>query len=257
MVATVLNVHEYPDETFEYPIYKQLTMNIVREIKKTLENSVYFNYNVFVNAIEHLRSPLLKMLLSNELLLHFEPCSSSISLQNVYNLVRNSSFLTYKESKNNQKLSIVNSMKYPVFDKKPKLEKRLFIQKDYLKLLKLYTESTIDYYRINDGVKELNMSATVENVPNTKSTPIQNTYNFDNIAEGIENVDYDEEFTPRGVELNFKKLIHIKFNKDACLFYREQIKNLLLLNKVIKQCSIAYGAKFDDWMILVNKLQKN
>lgn len=257
MVATVLNVHEYPDETFEYPIYKQLTMNIVREIKKTLDNSVYFNYNVFVNAIEHLRSPLLKMLLSNELLLYFQTCSSSISLQNVYNLVRNSSFLTYKESKNNKKLSNVNTMKYPVFDKKSKLKKRSINQEDYLKLLKLYTESTVDYYRINDGVKELNISKTVENVPNTKSVPIQNTNNFDNIAEGIKNVDYNEEFTPRGVELNFKKQIHIRFSKGTCLFYREQIKNLLLLNKVIKQCSIVYGAKFDDWMILVNKLQKN
>lgn len=257
MLTTVLNIHEYPDETFEYPIYKQLTMNIVREIKKTLENSVYFNYNVFVNVIEHLRSPLLKMLLSNELLLYFETSCSSISLQNIYNLIRNSSFLTYKESENNKKLSNVNTMKFPVYDKQQKLKKRSFNQKDYLKLLKLYTESTVDYYRINDGVKELNISNTIKNVPKTESITIQNTYNFDDIAEGIKNVDYDEEFIPRGVELNFKKLIHIKFNKDVCLFYREQIKNLLLLNKIIKQCSIIHGAKFDDWMNLVNKLQKN
>ena len=230
-------------------------MNIVREIKKTLENSVYFNYNVFINVIDHLRSPLLKMLLSNELLLNFETCSSSISLQNVYNLVRNSSFLSYKESKNNKELVI--KMKYPVFDKKHKIKKRSMNQKDYLKLLKLYTESTVNYYRINDGIKELHVSNTVENSTKNKSIPIQNAYNFDNIAEGVKNVDYNEEFIPRGVNLNFKKLIHIKFNKDACLFYREQIKNLLLINKVITQCSIVYAGKFDDWMIFVNKLEKN
>lgn len=255
MLATVLNIREYPDETFEYPIYKQLTMNIVREIKKTLENSVYFNHHVFVKVIEHLRNPLLKMLLSNELLLHFETCSSSISLQNVYSLFRNSSFLSYKESKNCKE--IVNTMKYPVYDRKYKIKSHSISQKDYLKLLKLYTESTIIYYRINDGVKELHISNAVENVPKNTIIPIQNTYNFDNISEGIEKIDYNEEFIPRRVELNFKKLIHIKFNKDACLFYREQIKNLLLLKKVIKQCSKEYGPKFDDWMVFVQKLEEN
>lgn len=230
-------------------------MNIVREIKKTLENSVYFNYNVFIKVIEHLRNPLLKMLLSNELLLHFETCSSSISLQNVYSLFRNSSFLSYKESSNCKE--IVNTMKYPVHDKNFKIKNHLINQKDYLKLLKLYTESTIIYYRINDGVKELQISNTDENAPKNTQIPIQNTYNFDNIAEGVENIDYSEKFIPRRVELNFKKLIHIKFNKDGWLFYREQIKYLVLLKKVIKQCSTKFGPKFDDWIDFVQKLEEN
>lgn len=255
LLAAVLNIHEYPDETFEYPIYKQLTMNIVREIKKTLENSVYFNYNMFIKVIENLRTPLLQMLLSNELLLNFETCCSSISLQNVYNLFKQSSFLSYKESKNDKKL--VNIIKYPLYDKNHKINKRSISQQDYLKLLKLYTKSTVAYYRINDGVKELQMPYSVVNLPKTNSIPIQKTFNFDDIAEEVKNVDYNEKFIPRSVDLNFKKQIHIKFNKNAWIFYREQIKYFVLLIKVINKCSLLYGTKFDDWMIFVKKLQEN
>jgi hypothetical protein len=54
--------------------------------------------------------------------------------------------------------------------------------------------------------------------------------------------------------LRFKKLVAIKLTIESCLFYRNEMKHLILLTKLIKKCHEKYGEEFTEWMKFVESL---
>lgn len=105
LISHVVNIFECSDES-TFPSYSSYTMDFVREIhKKVIDNfhsssCHHPNPSFYADAIDNLRSPLIKMLLANEILqnLHksnFYPVSLSTPLK----LIRKKEFLKFNSTR--------------------------------------------------------------------------------------------------------------------------------------------------------------
>lgn len=252
ILSHVMNLNEYSNET-EYPSYKNNSKSLVQEILKAIESSTYYNIGLVTSVAEHLRSPLTRMLLVNHFVQKIHNTCMPISLEVPFDLIRKKEFLKF----NNILIpKTVNNEKYPVIDVNKQASQFEVNQRSYLKLLRIYAESVNNYYCIQAGLIEIKSSNRGEEVKKTHSAvPLVNQFNFDNFEEKIKETNLDELVELRKVDLTFKKQISIKLSKESCEFYLREINNFYLLSKLIKKCHEKFGAKFDDWMNLIYKME--
>lgn len=248
LITQITNLHEYPDETFAYPSYNNLTMDLTRTVQKTIESSRYYSIELYAEVCEKLRSPLLQMLLVNEILTKIHGNSQPVSLKVPFESIRKKEFLKFKEAK---ETVLKSCEKFPTLDPKHKQKRCEVTQQSYLKLLLLIATAVNDFYRIQSAVKEIN-----RNKSETASLPVQNQPDFTSFPEKLpEVIDLNEETSLRSCD-SFKKLVHIKLTIETCEFYRNEIKHFMILPKLIKKCSEKYEEKFSEWMKLIKEMDK-
>ena len=262
LVAQVTNLYEYPDETFEYPSYGSLTMDLIRTIQKSLESSSKHSVELYIAVAENLRSPLLRMLLMNEVIGKIRGKNEKISLEIPFESIRHKEWIKFKDAGSLEKaetakvaaeLTSITSGP-PVYSRfltansnlKPK--KLEITQKSCLKVLLIFAAAINDFYHIQVSVKEMHESK-IEPIPATDST------SFVDREPQLDDNNLEEKVTMRKPDLNFKKLVHIKLSLDTCTFYRNEIKYFMILPKLIKKCSEKFGEQFDDWMELVKSIE--
>jgi hypothetical protein len=248
LVAQVTNLYEYENETFEYPSYKNLTMDLVRAIQKTVESSSYYSVELFTSVAENLRSPLLQMLLTNEILTKIHG-QFPISLEVPFECIRKKGFLKFKEA--NTAVPISRDLKFPAIDKKQKPKRCEVTQQSYLKLLRIYASAVNNFYRIQDSVAEISEAPA-------SSTVIARPQSFPSsskIPSKLPEIDMNEKVQLQKVDLNFKKLVHIKLNIETCAFYRNEVKYFMILPKLIQKCNDKYRDKFSEWIKLMKEME--
>ena len=251
VVSHVLNLNEYPEDTIDYPSYKNNTLNLVHEIHKTIENSVYYNMELIVSVVEKIRSPLIQMLLVNQVLENIHKVSRPISLEVPFDLIKMKEFAKFK---NVTRAVTKSEDKYPIYDPKIAVKPLEVYQKCYLKLLKLYADGINKYYQIQAVLVEAKKHDLAEEEEVVTIIDPQ-PFDFANFEEKLAEVDLSEKVKLRQVDMSFNRLVHINLSKSACSFYLNQIKYFWLLIKLIKICRQKYGGKFDDWMKLIDEME--
>lgn len=180
LISHVLNMFECNDESI-YPSYGNLTIVLMREIHKKLEHSsssCHHHASVlsfFADAIDNLRSPLIKMLLANEILLKLHNSSShAVSLSTPVQLIR-TKFLHPRVPEGDEKSSASNKVeheeeassakrsrrdeaddeKYLALSQTRRAIKAEITEDCYLKLLLLLSSSINHFYRLSSCYKEV------------------------------------------------------------------------------------------------------
>lgn len=286
LIATVINLREYPDDTIAYPTYKNVTIDFVNGIKRAIESEFFkiwlkyesslkiyslisdsklYSFKLYLKVASLIKTPIVQMLLCNLMLQRVDKISDTPSLQQIFDVIRKKSFLECAEA-SSRKETAKSVEKYPVFEKKKGRGSKFEIYQDeYLKLLLIYAKSIIDVYRIQDYSKEiqkqqsgnlsqLESSVSVNSLISQKS--IADTFNFDDriYATLTKNIDLNEKIQLNTKDNKFRKQIHIRLSKDECKFYRDETKYYLLLKNVILTCFERYGSLFNEWMRYVKSL---
>lgn len=244
LVCQLCNLYEYPDETFEYPSYKSLTTGLVLEIQKSIENSVFYSFHYYLKVAENLRSPIVRLLLTNQILQKVHNTTHPLSLKLPFNCILNKQFVLFSDHPVNE---IKNDFKFPFYDSKKKIEKFTVTKKEYLKMLNIYATSLDEFYRIKEGLIEMKHQVNLSNVEMKEQQNVKaSTLDCGNFQEKLKRIDLDEKVNLRRVDLNFPKLVHLRLSKEGCEFYRNEFKYFLLMSKVLKKYGDKYGL-FDDW----------
>jgi hypothetical protein len=240
LVAQVINMSEYPDSSvMEYPIFKNYSIDLANEIQKSVENSVFYNIDLYLKVTERIRSPLIRMILTNNL--HSKICGEKVqtpsSMSVVFNTMQNKDFEKFHEEaariqNGNAEESIY--VRYSVYEKRN--VKRCKVSKcEYLKLMLIYAESVNSFYQIKAGFENYKKQR------NRTSLSTQSQIYVDIESES------DEKVALKSVNLNFKNAVHINLTKDTCKFYRNEIKFYLLLEKMIHKNPENFGSLHAAW----------
>lgn len=251
VISHVLNLYEYPDEVNEYPIYKTISENLVREIKKIVDAASCHDADLIADVLENIRSPLLQILLAHATLQNIQKDTKPISLEVLYNMIRTKEFAKYcvktpRKSKNSEE-------KYPTFHRSGNTECAEISQEAFLKLIRIYFEAINSFYCIKACVDELKKVSHDEEM---KVVELPNTFDFSNFKTKIAEINLDEKIQLRQVDTKGLKQISIKFTKESLCFYRKEMKYSLLLVKLVKENSQEKkSATFDELLKIVNKFE--
>jgi hypothetical protein len=273
LISHVINIFECADET-SYPYYGNFTKDFVREIHLRLEDS----QTCYIDAIEILPSPLIKMLLATEILQNIHNSSFyPVSLSHPINLICKKEFLKFNSTKKLEGEGVItcngkwseSDEKYPALSQTRRAIKAEITQDCYLKLLLLLSSSINHFYRIVSSYKEVQKRSNAQTTtvsssqssfsdsaikPENSTSNLQPpSFSFPNSLDNFQ-VDLNEKVSMRRVDLRFKKLVAIKLTIESCLFYRNEMKHLILLTKLIKKCHEKYGEEFTEWMKFVESL---
>lgn len=232
LIVNVTNLHEYPDETFEYPMYKQRTTDLVQVIKSLIEDSAFYSEQFFLRVTENIRSAMIKMLLANEILKKINNSGPhDVSLKVPFECIQDKKFNMFSSTVDPPS----NDARYKV------------TQDGYLKLLQIYAEAINKYYSIQEGI--VDVESQEESSKNKKCSSNNKPFDFRSFPEKLKEVDLMEKVQLRQRDVKFKKLIHVKMTRDRVEFYRNEIKYFILLTKLIPICQEKYSGKFDDWKV--------
>lgn len=279
----MINLHEYPDETIEYPTYKNITLDFVNGIKRAIESkskfreisltlsniiphfsdSCHYSFKLYLNVVDSIKTPLIKMLLCNLMLQKVDKISNTPSLQQVFDAIKAKSFLNCAESSSRRK-EAKSLVKYPVYEKnRSRLAKFEIYQDEYLKMLLIYAKSIIEVYRVHDCSKELKKQVVAPSQQDSTVSLLsqysfQDYFDFDdkNMAALIKRVNLNEKVQLATKDNKFRKQIHIRLSKDECKFYRQEIKFYLHLKSVMPVCLERFGETFREWMTFIQSLDK-
>lgn len=241
LISQVTNLYEYPDVNFEYPNYKQRTMDLVQVIQKSIEDS-YYCEEFYLRAMLNIKSPLIRMLLANTLLQKINNTPQTISLKVPFDCISNKQFKKFT-----QKPFIKSRNKSPKIN--PKHSKRYQVTSGgYLKLLQIYTEAFIEFY----AIKEASTDPKPQEEMIKQENACDQTFDFQSFEKKLKEVDLQEKVKLRDSDTSFKKLVHLKMSLERCEFYRTETKYFFLLAKLIPVCQQKFAGWFDDWNIQQN-----
>lgn len=234
LVSHVINMYEYPNDTFQYPTYKNYSIDFAREIQQRIENSSYYCLYLHQRVVEHIRSPLVRMLLMNFMVSKVFGTNKAISLSIPFNAILNKEMDKYAELPRDKLHK--STERYPKCDDLKKYKKCTIVQEDFLQMLLNYTEAVDSYYCISTAAASCLGNPTTQRPANESSIIVNQD---DPLAS---------EVILRKIDLNFKKMVHIRFTKETCTFYHDEIKHFLLLKKYVNNWHKKSGPKFDGWM---------
>jgi len=250
LIINVINMYEYKEDTVQYPIYAAYTTNLVNEIQKTVESSVYYSMDLYINVIKNLRSPMVRMLLTNQLYSKIIGQTLPISLNVPFKAIFDRHF--QKFSKTPKVLDeLTKSETYPRFDAKKKAKNCKVTQDDFIKLMMLYSDAVIKHYHLIDIINEIKKTPECSTDVKMKYQP-----NFANFRKHLKSIDLNEKVNLQSVDLSSQHLVHIRLTKDNCTFYRNEIRNVTLIIKLIRKCQQKFGSQFDEWARMVDEIQR-
>jgi hypothetical protein len=253
LIINVINMYEYPEDNIQYPIYKAYTSNLVNEIQKTVESSVYYSMELYINVIENLRSPMVRMLLANQLYSKIIGQNLPFSLNTPFKTIFNRDFQKFSKS-----TKVLEELKkdetYPRFDAKKIAKKCRVTQDDFIKLMMLYSDAVIKNFHLLDVMNEIKKTRQCSTDVEMKYQPT--TSKFADFIKQLESIDLNEKVNLRSVDLNAQNLVQIRLTKDNCTFYRNEVKNVQLIIKLIKKCHQRYDSQFDEWARMMDEMQQ-
>lgn len=249
VISHVSNLYEYQNYSLEYPQYKNITLDLVREIQKTIEKSAYYSMDLYLRVIEYIRSPLIQMLLSDQKLQKINNVQQPVSLQVPFECIRTKKFRVFKDVETIQE---TYETRYPTVNPKKNVKKCEVTQKGYLKLLLIYAKSLISYYSIKESLKKFK-NRNREPEAKKGSSMIERS-SLDSIEAN--KIDLNEKVELRGVDLKFKNQVHIRMSLESYGFYHNQLKYMLLLKKLVELCHSKYGEKFNSFLTLVQTFEQ-
>lgn len=253
LIINVTNMYEYPEEPIEYPMYRVHTTNLVNQIQKTVESSAYYSMDLYMDVIENLRSPMAQILLANQLYSKIIGQNLPISLNIPFKSIINRDF--HKFSKSTKVFEEQNKGEtYPRFDANKIARKFKITQDDFLKLMMLYSDALIKNYHLVDILNEIKMTKQCSTDVEMKYKPTSSK--FADFIKQLESIDLNEKVKLRSVDLNGQNSSQIRLTKDNCTFYRNEIKNVPLIIKLIKKCHQKYDTQFDEWLKMVDEIQR-
>lgn len=266
LISHVVNVIDCPNEN-SIPNYGNCNINLARELFNRLEQSTKKSHNFYIDAIDNIPSPLIKMLLATEILqnLHkskFAPLSLSVPC----NLILKKEFLKFNSTEMLEGESMSDE-KYPAPSQTlsqtntRRAIKAEITENCYLKLLLLLSSSINHFYGTVSSYRELQKLSsstsefTADDMKPENCAAHSPLLSSQSSSSSLDNVDLNEEVSMRRVDLSFKKSVHIKLTMETCFFYRNEMKHLTLLTKLIKKCHEKYGEeRFREWMKFVESM---
>lgn len=249
-------MYEYPDETFEYPSYKNYSIDFAHEVQRNIENSNYFSLKLYNKVIESIRSPLLQMLLANFMYMKITNVTVKPSFSVIFKAIHNNDADSFADDVKSKCVNrSIKTEQFPKYDEKKKVQRCVVYKKDFLRLLMIYTNAVNNYYRISAAIAEIQKTEIISS-PSSQVQDIQ-VMPFDEeiFLKSLNFVDLNEKVNLRKIDLNFKKMVHIRLSMDTCYFYRNEIKYLIILIKLIKNYHTKDGAQFDDWMNFIQHFE--
>lgn len=253
LIINVINMYEYPEETTQYPIYKEYTLSLVNQIQKTVKSSSYYSMELYMDVIENLRSPMVRMLLANQLHSKIVGQSLPISLNIPFKSIINRDFLKF--SKSTKIFEDMNKNEtYPRFDAQKVARKNKVTQDDFLKLMMLYSDALIKNYHLVDIINEIKMAEQCSTDVEVKCKPTSSKYA--DLKKQLKSIDLNEKVKLRSVDLNGQNSSQIRLTKENCTFYKNEIRNVPLIIKLIKKCHQKYDTQFDEWLNVLEEIQR-
>ncbi|CRK93811.1 CLUMA_CG007338, isoform A [Clunio marinus] len=224
LVCQTSNLYEYPEGNSAYPIFDTLTNVLSHVVFNAIENSIFFNLNLFNEVTDNIKSPLVRMILTKHMLSKVTKCDEQFSLASSSHYLNSQIFMTFESA------SLVenkNLQKYPLYHVE-EVEKTWTITKDnFLKLLRLFAESFVNFYCIREVIDEMKSDNNVESPQNSneKHSIIQTN-------STLNEINLQEKVQLRKIDLRLRKQIHMNLSRDTCMFYYNEIKNFMMLSKV-------------------------
>ncbi|CAG9800788.1 unnamed protein product [Chironomus riparius] len=252
LITNVINMYEYPEDNIQYPIYKTYTTNLVNEIQKTVESSSYYSMELYINVIENIRSPMIRMLLANQLYSKIIGQTLPISLNTPFKTMLNRDFQKFSKS-----TKVLEELKkdetYPRFDAKKIAKKCRVTQDDFIKLMMLYSDAVIKNFHLLDVMNEIKRTRQCSTDVEMKHQPTSSE--FADFKKRLESIDLNEKVNLRSVDLNAQNFVQIRLTKDNCTFYRNEVKNVQIMIKLIKKCHQRFDSQFDEWARMMDEMQ--
>lgn len=239
VVSHALNLHEYPDEVVEYPTYKNISMDLVREIKKIVDDCTLNCEDLIVKVLTNLRSPLLQMTLAHEALQNIEKTTVSISLEVPFDFIRLNKLSKFtKAARRTEEMSAT-------FGKHEEMAQKEISRDGLIKLLRIYAEAFDRFYCVKASFDAFQQKTKTD-------SKVPSKFDSTSFKQKPEEFDLNEKIQLRQVDLQATKQVIIS-SKETLGFYRKEIKFLMLLMKSIKKGRETKGPEFDELMKLVKK----
>jgi hypothetical protein len=73
-------------------------------------------------------------------------------------------------------------------------------------------------------------------------------FNMKSFSKALENIDLDEKISFHCVDTDYSNAIHIQLMKQTCFFYRDEIKNFILLCRVVSRSRERFNGR--EWSFL-------
>ena len=250
LITNVINMYEYKENSVQYPIHAAYTTNLVNEIQKTVEGSVYYSMDLYINVIKNLRSPMVQMLLTNQLYSKIIGQTLPITLNVPLKAIFDRHFQKFSKTPKVQD-ELTKGETYPRFDAKKKAKNCKVTQDDFIKLMMLYSDAVIKHYNLIDIINEIKKAPEC-----STEVKMKNQFEFASFTKHLKNIDLNEKVTLQSVDLSSQHLVHIRLTKDNCTFYRNEIKNVTLIIKLIRKCQQKFDSQFDEWARMVDEIQR-
>ncbi|KAG5682304.1 hypothetical protein PVAND_011664 [Polypedilum vanderplanki] len=247
LIANIINMYEYTDTKINYPAYKNYTLDLSREIQKQVESSIRYSMNLYIKVIKNFRSSLLRMLLAHHLYTKISGENQQISLSIPFNAIHNRYLDHFSEFEDKE---VTNNELYPVHTIKKELKKVKISRNNYLKLLLLYTEAVSSYYQLKNCVIEIKKEVDNREILTQLEDKFALTvFNKNDFLERVKNIDLNEKVLLRDIDIEYSNSIHVQLTKQECFFYRLELRNFLMLRKVVSQSENYLGTvMFNEWM---------
>lgn len=261
LIVAVVNMYECSDESTG-PSYGQLTIVLAREIHRILQQQDEFQHasklEFIVDAIRKLRTPLIKMLLTNEVLekLH-NAAQHAISLSTPLRLVgERDEFLlkfnaTRKSPRENdesepKRQRLQSAEKHSASQTRRAIRTSEITEDCYLKLLLLSASSINHFYQLSSCYTDSSPFAVKLELAAPQNLPA-NCRNIKDTDEKVA-VELGELLPPRRRYLVPKKYCSIKLTYETISFYSDEVRQLNELTNLIKKCQREQRGKFDEWL---------
>lgn len=254
IIANVTNMYEYPDNATKYPIYSYLTIDLINEIQKSIENSIYCSTDLWFNIINNLRSPLLKILLVDKLYSKIFKKSSPLSLCVPLKAISNGHFFNFHSSSFSSIKIDNKTERYPKYNKyfnNGTCEIKL-TQEGFIKLMLIYSKEMIKYFHLNEILREIKNPE--KNNSEIKNESVKKEISLVDSDSKYYEIDLNEKVNLRSIDLSFMNNINIQLSKDNCKFIRDEIKNIISIKKITKSLHVKYTFLFDEWIEHIKEL---
>ena len=146
---------------------------------------------------------------------------------------------------------------YPRFDATKTAKKCRVTQDDFINLMMLYSDAVIKNFHLIDIINEIKMTSEDQETTDVEMKYQQPTkFKLAVFVKQLKSIDHNEKVNLRSIDLNFQNVANIRLTKDSCAFYRNEVKNVPIIIKLIKKCQLKYDLQFDKWAQMVDEIQR-
>ncbi|XP_050072760.1 uncharacterized protein LOC126560855 [Anopheles maculipalpis] len=244
-VAMNLSEFQHNDGQIQYPCVKDNSLHYARQFWKTLESSGYFSIPLCVATIHNLRSPFLRLRLSEHLLQKFHRNIKLSNVRSFFQLLLNRSWLDWSKNEPSDGTEQSSSSNiYPVLNPHPTRLKVCDInQKQYLDLLLTGLRAYCDMHQLPAYFREIMVQPTPEASSSTEQPA--SSKECPQEARIVPPTVPDERMIFQGITMS----------GEIVLEYRDDIKYLLLIEQQLKKLESSEDRiLFQGWVCFLSEV---